>query len=88
MTNNKKRDRKSSKESHVKREWDFDDYTNMTLNVALCFAGLSVPCFIIGCSGLGFVLLVISGIVMLLIHAAFFFWAVVIAKILKHIPHR
>ena len=88
MAKNKKGNCKNSKESHVKREWDFDDYTDMALYVALCFAGLSVPCFIFGFSGLGFALLGICGIIMLLIFAAFVVVTVFMTKILKHIPHR
>lgn len=88
MSKTKKRNRKNAKESHAKHEWDLDDYTNMAQNVALCFAGLSILCFIFGCSGLGFILLGICGIVMFLIFAAFVVGSVVIAKILKHIPHR
>ena len=88
MTKTKKRNRKNSKESHAKREWDLDDYAHMAMNVALCSGGLSVPCFIFGCSGLGFILLGICGIIMFLIYAAFVVGSVIVAKFLRHIPHR
>ena len=88
MAKTKKRNRKNSKESQAKREWDLDDYAHMAMNVALCSGGLSVPCFIFGCSGLGFILIGICGIIMFLIFAAFVVWSVFVAKILNHIPHR
>ena len=85
MKNNKL---ENSKESGSKCKRGFDDYANITLNVALCFVVISVFCFIFGYSRLGFVLLGICGIIFLLILGFFVFGTFVASKLLKHIPHR
>ena len=79
---------KGCSKSRAKRELSFDVLTDWGLNAAICLVVLSVPCFIFGFSTLGFILLGVCGAIILLTLVAFAIGAVVVAKILKRIPHR
>ena len=79
---------KGCSKRRAKREMSFDLLTDWGLNAAICLVMLSVPCFIFGFSTLGFVLLGVCGAIILLTLAAFAIGALVVAEILKRIPHR
>ena len=77
--------RNNDKQRQQKKPGDIMDWMGRAANLALCFFGLSVPCFLFGKSGWGWALLAVGGIILLVVLALFFFIAAISAMIFKNV---